>query len=347
MVAVEGDEKALALPTEVSRLPTSDDAAILIDKVLGAPRTMTRSDVAHAAGLTVEEARSFWRAMGFADVGESVAFTDRDLSALRAVSRLVRTGVLDHSEAIEVVRSLGQTTARMAEWQTGTIARLLARQGEISHELPMGHEDVARVAELTAALLPSLEEMLVYAWRRQLAAAIQRSVDTALDDDGAGRLCVGFADLVGFTRLSRRLPDDRLATLVSSFEGQSADVVAATGARLVKTLGDEIMFVADEPEQAVETGLRLHTEHGRGEDMPAIRVGVALGDVVTRMGDVYGSTVNLASRLTALARPGSTLLDDNCAKALSDDSRFHVRALRPRPLRGMGLVRAWSVSIRG
>jgi len=323
-----------------------DDADQLIDRVLGAPRTMTRSDVAQAAGLTVEEARGYWRAMGFADVGDSVAFTERDLAALKAVNRLVRTGVLDHSEAIEVVRSLGQTTARMAEWQTGTIARLLARQGEISHELPMAHGDVARVAELTAALLPSLEEMLVYAWHRQLAAAIQRSVDTAADDEAAGRLCVGFADLVGFTRLSRRLPDDRLATLVSSFEAHSADVVASTGARLIKTLGDEIMFVADEPDEAVATAIRLHADHGSGEDMPEIRVGIAVGDVVMRMGDVYGATVNLASRLTALARPGTTLVDDTCARALAGDSRYAVRSLRPRALRGLGLVRAWSVTSR-
>ena len=321
-----------------------DDSNALIDKVLGATRELTRDEVAEAAGMTVEEARHYWRAMGFADVGDATAFTEMDLAALRAIQRLVNTGVLDQAEAIEVVRSLGQNTARMAEWQTGTIARLLVRQGEIPDESEMQHEHVAKVAEVTAALLPSLEDMLVYAWRRQLAAAIQRSVDTAEDDDTAGLLCVGFADLVGFTRLTRRLPDERLADLVSSFEAESADVVASTGARLIKTLGDEVMFVADEPDQAAETAIQLHTEHGSGEDIPQLRVGIAQGEVVTRMGDVFGSTVNLASRLTALARPGSTLVDDAVARALGGDPRFAVRALRPRPLRGLGLVRAWSVA---
>lgn len=321
-----------------------DDVDGLIDKVLGAPRALTREEVAEAAGMRLEDARLYWRAMGFADVGDAVAFTDEDLSALKAIQRLVNTGVLERSEAIEVVRSLGQNTARMAEWQTGTIARLLARQGEIPDESAMQHEHVAKVAELITALLPSLEDMVVYAWRRQLAAAIQRSVDTAADDEPAGLLCVGFADLVGFTRLTRRLPDDRLADLVSSFEAESADVVASTGARLIKTLGDEVMFVADEPDQAAETAIGLHSEHGSGEDIPQLRVGIAQGEVVTRMGDVYGSTVNLASRLTALARPGSTLVDEPCARALGADPRFSVRALRPRPLRGLGLVWAWSVA---
>ena len=262
--------------------PTED----FIDRVLGAPRLMTRSEVADAAGMPLEDARQYWRAMGFADVGDSRAFTERDLEALKVVHRLVSTGVLKRSEAMEVVRSLGQNTSRMAEWQTGTLARLLASQREIPDDTAMREEHVAKVAELTAALLPSLEEMLVYAWRRQLAAAIQRNFDTAGSEDAtdAGLQCVGFADLVGFTRLSRRLPDQRLADLVTSFEADSADVVAATGARLIKTLGDEVMFVAEDPQHAVETAFGLHDAHGQGEDCAA----TAGGPVVRRCGDADG-----------------------------------------------------------
>ncbi len=289
-----------------------DEADALIERVLGAPRELTRDEVAEGAGLSVDEARMYWRAMGFADVGTAPAFTEEDLRALRNIKRLVQSGVLSEHESVEVVRSLGQSTARMADWQTGTLARLLARQGEIPDELDMAPHHVEKVAELTAALLPSLEEMLVYAWRRQLAAAIRRSFDTADEDDAdSGQQCVGFADIVGFTRLSRRLPDERLADLVTAFEADSADVVAGTGARLIKTLGDEVMFAADDPRQGVETALRLHELH-HGDEVPALRIGLAFGDVVTRMGDIYGSTVNLASRLTALARPGTTLVDDAC-----------------------------------
>lgn len=316
----------------------------LIEGVLGAQRNLTAAEVAKAAGMSLEEAVQYWRAMGFADVGDAPAFTETDLEALSNLHELVRNGVVNKREAIEVVRSLGQNTARMAEWQTGTMARLLTRQGEIPDEDSMSPEHVAKVAILTTALLPTLERMLVYAWRRQLAAAIQRSLDTADEDDAdAGVMCVGFADIVGFTRLSRRLPDDRLADLVTAFESDSADVVAATGARLIKTLGDEVMFVAEDPEHGAETAIELHLAHAAGEDVPQLRVGLSFGEVVTRMGDIYGSTVNLASRLTALARPGTTLADDACAKELLGDPRFAVRALRPRPLRGLGLVRAWSV----
>ncbi|HQZ84553.1 MAG TPA: adenylate/guanylate cyclase domain-containing protein [Actinomycetota bacterium] len=213
----------------------------------------------------------------------------------------------------------------------------------------MSPEDVGKVGQLATALMPSLQDMLVYAWRRQLAAAMQRSMDTAdaADEEIAGQQCVGFADLVGFTRLSRRLPDQRLAALVTTFEGDSADVVAATGARLIKTLGDEVMFAADTPEEAVETALRLHETHAHDEDVPLLRIGLSFGEVVTRMGDLYGSTVNLASRLTVLARPGATLVDQSTFESVEGLPGLDVRPLRPRILRGLGAVRAWSVSRAG
>lgn len=321
------------------------DADALVERILGAPLSMTREEVTEAAGLTLEQSRAYWRAMGFADVGESVAFTENDLEALRTVQALVDSGVVDSDEIIEIVRSLGQNTSRMAEWQTGTLARLLARHGAIPDESVLRPEDVKRLGELTNAMVPSLERLLSYAWHRQLAAAIQRSIDTAGDEDGdvAGQSCVGFADLVGFTRLSRRLPADRLASLVTTFEGDSSDVVAATGARMVKTLGDEVMFVADTPEQGVETALTLHETHAHDEDVPELRIGLAFGDVVTRMGDIYGSTVNLANRLTVLARPGATLVDDAIADSIRHSADFDLKAMRPRILRGLGTVRAWTV----
>ena len=201
----------------------------LIERVLGAPREFTSADVAAAAGLSIDDARQYWRAMGFADVGDAKAFTKKDIKALRTVAQLVASGVVSQPEAVEIIRSLGENTSRMADWQTGTIARLLNRHGEVPDDTAMSPEDVGKVGQLATALMPSLQDMLVYAWRRQLAAAMQRSMDTAdaADEEIAGQQCVGFADLVGFTRLSRRLPDQRLAALVTTFEGDSAEQRAA------------------------------------------------------------------------------------------------------------------------
>ena len=124
--------------------------------------------------------------------------------------------------------------------------------------------------------------------------------------------------------------------------------MAATGARLVKTLGDEVLFVAEDAEAAAETALRLHAANAEDPDVPELRIGLATGQVLSRMGDVFGTTVNLAARLTSMAHPGSTLCDRATAEALADTGsvqtgRVGVRAITPRPLRGLGLVRPFII----
>ena len=115
---------------------------------------------------------------------------------------------------------------------------------------------------------------------------------------------MGFADLVSYTRLSQRLEERELALLVDRFGRRSSDVIAGAGGRLVKTIGDEVLFVADTPAAAATIGLELAEAMAADPELPDVRVGIATGTVLTRMGDVFGRTVNLASRLTALAAPG-------------------------------------------
>ncbi len=145
-------------------------------------------------------------------------------------------------------------------------------------------------------LLPELEEFLVYVWRRQLAASAGRVVQAADDEEMVDRrLAVGFADLVGFTRLTRRMEEEELGELVEAFETTAADLVAARGGRLIKTLGDEVLYTADDAGTAADIALRLVETLANDETMPELRVGMAFGTVTTRMGDVFGTTVNLAS----------------------------------------------------
>ncbi|MBI1379347.1 MAG: adenylate/guanylate cyclase domain-containing protein [Frankiales bacterium] len=312
----------------------------LVDVVLGAPRRLRREQVAHDAGVPLPEARRLWRALGFADVGDAVEFTDADADALRLLGTLLRRGVLDWGVAVEVARSLGQTAARLADWQTDTFGRLLVERGAVDRRDPLSEESAAALFRELDLLLPVLERLLVHGWRRQLAAAVERALGDA-EREGAvetGHLTVGFADQVGFTRLSRRLEEQELADLVDRFESRSADVVAAAGGRLIKTLGDEILFVADAPRAAAEIGLRLIEEHRTDRRVPRLRVGLATGVVVARRGDVFGTTVNLASRLTAEARPDSVLVDPVTAVALTSAPGVRVLPLLPRPVRGLGLV---------
>lgn len=332
--------------------PTSESAALeqvpeeLLSFVLGAPVLYTRDEMAAAARMTLEEVRRLWRAMGFPDVGASKAFTDADLAALLRIGALMERGLLDLDSVVDLVRSFGRTTSRLAEWQLDTVSRHLVREEEALEENSREDwEDLAR-AQL-AELLPEFELLLVYVWRRQLAAVLGRLLDDFEEPaDAADTATVGFADLVSFTRLSRQLDRDALAMLVHSFETAAADVVYAAGGRLVKTLGDEVMFVSDSATVAAEIGLRLHDLSRGDAELPQMRIGLATGPVLMRMGDVFGTTVNRASRLTASARPGSTLMDAETVDALGArrDPRFSVRAQTPRPIRGFGLIRPYALT---
>jgi adenylate cyclase len=318
-----------------SRTHVVDD---LVDVVLGAPRRLTRDDVAARSGVPLEEARPLWRAMGFADVGDAVAFTDDDVEALTILGSLVRRGVLDAASAVDVVRALGRTTGRLANWQVDTFGRELVESGVIDLADPLSEESAARLFREMEALLPALERLLVHGWRRQLAAALERGLATA-EAAGEGETLlqtVGFADIVGFTRLARNLDEQQLAHFVVRFESRSADIVAAHGGRTLKTLGDEIMFVAPDPESAAEVALRLLTE--QDDDVPALRAGIATGPVVTRRGDIYGTTVNVASRLTAEAYPGSVLCDQATADALYGHPSYDLEAQPLRAVRGIGRI---------
>ena len=168
----------------------------------------------------------------------------------------------------------------------------------------------------------------------------------AVTPSGPATATVGFADIASFTRLARVLGEGELAAMVEAFETGAADVVAAHGGRLVKTLGDEVMFVAPSADAGVAIAQALHGLPGPDGRPMRLRIGLATGRLVTLMGDYYGQTVNLASRLTAAARPGGTLMDPATEDALVDSAGVVLRRLRPRALRGLGIVRPTAVGPR-
>lgn len=328
--------------------------------IIGAERQYTPFQAARAAGVSMELAARFWRAMGFPDIGQAKALTEADVLALRRLAGMVEAGLLSEGMAVQVARSTGQTTARLADWQIDSFLEGLTEPPEPD----MTRTQVAY--PLVELLLPELQEFLVYVWRRQLAAAAGRVVQAQDDAEMVDRrLAVGFADLVGFTRLTRRLEEEELGELVEAFETTAADQVAAQGGRLIKTLGDEVLFAADDAGTAAEIGLRLVETLGDDPMMPELRVGIAFGTVTTRMGDVFGNTVNLASRLTSIAPKDMVLLDGAMREELTGSGlapksekaadvkdggrngyRFALQPLYPRPVRGLGIVEPWLLSRR-
>jgi adenylate cyclase len=261
-------------------------------------------------------------------VGDSEqAFTEADALALRRVVSLVRRGLVDEETAISCARALGQSTDRLVSWQLEAIA-----------ELHAGRPDVAE-ATLAAveAVAEDLERLLVYTWRRQLAAAVGRIGELdGSGSPGSQSLTVGFADLVSYSRLSQRLEYRKLGLLVQRFEGLAADVVTAGGGRVVKNIGDEVLFVAADPVSAAVIGLSLSERMAVDDLVPDVRVGLAHGPVLLSLGDVYGPTVNLASRLTGIAQPGTVVTDPQTGDLLAGRADLVLVPQRGRQLRGFG-----------
>jgi adenylate cyclase len=224
---------------------------------------------------------------------------------------------------LSLARKLGQTQSRLASWQAAMFFTLLG-------DSDLGVEKATDTATL---LLPAMEQLQNYVWRRHLAAASGRVVSSA-GDASQGVRVVGFADIVSFTRLSRSLTEPELADLLERFESLAADVVATHGGRVIKSLGDALLYVADEPAQGVTIALALQDRIAEAGDLPQLRIGLAYGGVLIRLGDIYGPVVNIAARLTAEARPGRVLTDRDLAAALDGHPDFRLRRLRRVSVRG-------------
>lgn len=304
--------------------------------VLGSPRTLTRTEVADQAGVPLERAVALWQALGFPATHDdsAVAFVAADVEALRMVDWLVSSGVIEPAVELTVVRSMGRSFARLAEWEVGELAAA-AMTGSM-------RTDPARLEGLTDSLLPVVQDVQNYVWRRHIANAAGRMLLAPVGEEGV-RLAVGFCDIVGFTRRSRGLSPQELTELVELFESTTAAVVTEHRGRIIKTIGDEVLFVVDDPVDAGEIALALMDAQA-GETFPELRIGMAYGDVVSRLGDVFGPVVNIASRLTSLARPGRTLVDRELHAVLKPlEDRFRVRRSRTATVKGYTRLDTWSL----
>jgi adenylate cyclase len=307
--------------------------------ILGDDVVFNAVEVAAETGATIEQAQRLWRALGFPDRGSERAFTHADADAVSTLLRLVEDGAIDFDMAVDLTRAVGQTMARLADWE---VATLVHRVQELAADDQTGGANGSRATaalRLVEALNGPFEGLLVYVWRRHLAAAAARVEALGADDADlhTTMVTVGFADIVQFTALTNRLDHDRIGDLVEIFESRCADVVAGQHGRVIKSLGDAVLFVNEDPIRAYDTAEGIIAVIGRDQRMPDVRVGLSTGSVVTRLGDVFGPPVNLAARLTAVARRNRIIVDGATAERLPED-QFEARALPARPVRGFGVV---------
>jgi len=310
-------------------------------ELLGSEPVYTITQVAKQLGITIGEIRTYWRSMGFPDVPvDQPHFTDADVQAIQEMAHTVMDGQLTFPTSQNLVRAQGHSMDRLVLWQVEALVEEVSQRYEL--------DDVsARLVVLDRFLdmKPLLEKQLIYTWRRQLAALLgridrqfSRTPGVSTNDEQLPlERAVGMVDMVGYTSRTVRLAKDDLAEIVQEFETTARDVIAANGARVVKTVGDAVIYVADGLKAGARVATQLVDLLAR-VDLP-VRSSVVWGRVLSRSGDIFGPTVNLAARLNDLAAAGSVLMDDVSAAILEqDNTEFDLEPLQETSVAGMGVV---------
>ena len=344
-------------------LPTARPSTVqdLEAALLGGDRTLTLRDLAGLAGpdVTTEDVQLFWRVMGLphADTDEPL-FTEDDAAAVSRVADLERSRQVARRTLVTLTRALGHQCERLVLWQVEALVEDVAQR--------RGLDDISArlvVLDRLSDLAPVLEAQLVHSWRRHLAAIAGRFAaefgearTTQAPDPAALPLsrAVGFADMVSFTRRTAGLGSTDLSAFVQRFETAARDIVAGAGGRVVKTIGDAVLFIADDVVTGARVALGLARELGGELDVQAVaeqgglaegargvtpvRVGFVQGRVLSRFGDVFGAPVNVAARLTDIAAPSTVLVDEATAALLAGDERFVLEPQHPRELAGLGTI---------
>ncbi len=327
-----------------TRAGSTDTATRHIERLIGGTPTMNVPELAQAAGVSDQFVRTFWRAMGFPDADDdAVIFTEQDVRAVRSWLHLLRSGRVDQRTAVTLLRAESHMTDRLVLWQIEALVDDAARRYNLD-------DTSARLVVLDSIsdLDELITEQLGYAWRRQLAALAarieaevgQRPVGQSSDEFPLVR-ALGFVDMVSYTRRSLGLGVNQLTELVQGFEFISRDVITTMGGRIVKTIGDAVLYIADD----IATGARIvtHLLQALAADprLPPVRASLVQGRVVSHSGDIYGPVVNLASRLSDLAAPGTVLMDANSAQLLRESDgadAYRLLAQPPVDVQGVGEV---------
>lgn len=326
-------------PTE----PTGELWRDLESLLLGQEPSLTRSEVVAQSGADDATAVTLWRLLGFPKVADdAVAFTPMDVEALRQSNELMKLGVVSIDSQAALVRTLARSFARLAEWQSRLLAEVRAQ-----HE-PTDAEHLA----LVRAVLPKIEAFQDYVWRRHLASATASLMTSEANAASGELMAIGFVDIVSYTSQSKKLDQRELIDWIEDFEGVVTEAVLDHGGQVIKTIGDEAMFVTGDVREIAEIALVL-TARGQdaNDEFPAVRAGIAYGNVVPRLGDVFGPTVNIASRLTSVARPGTVVADRGvhdvlCRDHAPEETRATDLQLKRIPnvsVKGYGRFDCWVV----
>jgi adenylate cyclase len=303
--------------------------SMLFDRALGiGSERLTLAQVAERARLSPDAAAAARRAVGLPVVADADVYGQADIEILRVFR--VAEQVFGTDVTLQIARVIGSSVSRIAEAEVASFLVNIAA--------PLAAEDAGEVALAranadVAALTQQMSRLLDLLHRQHLDIAIRRFnvPRNDLANYETFDMAVGFADMVGFTGLSEQLSTRELAATIADFEERTAQLVGDAGGRIVKLIGDEVMFVADDPNDGCEVAVQVLSAFDGDGNLPPLRVGLAWGPVLARDGDYFGSVVNVASRSVKLARPGTALVSRPLREVVGEAPpgwRFGARHLR-------------------
>jgi adenylate cyclase len=302
------------------------------ERVIGGERRFTTAEIAELSGESPEFLTAVRRAMGLPIPGDSdPVYTEGDLESVR-MTMIARQAGISEEEILDLLRTLGRGLAQAAETMRALPLRLALEPGVSEHTLAL------RYAAATSQLAPLLGPLVSNLLTLQLRQIAQSEVISAAERSGgqlpgSREVAICFADLVGFTRLGEEVRPEQLGHLAARLETLAIEV-ARPPVKLVKTIGDAAMLSCLEPEPLLGATLELlSAADAEGEDFPQLRAGMALGSALSRAGDWFGRPVNLASRITSVARPGSLLVERQVHDSLEGAFRWSFAG--ERRLRGI------------
>ena len=332
--------RADGVPEEELRRAVAEDRLVLLPverKLRGEPQ-YTIEDVAERAGIDPKTLQAVLRSGGLpVAASDERTYSDADVEAAKRLKGLLDAG-LPLDGVIDVNRVMGRSLSQIAAAMRQLVGQAFIEEGD----------DEERAAERLAAaaegLMPFVGPTLEHFFARHMLELIRGDVLgaeqlAAGQVGGARETAVAFADLVGFTRLGGRVAPEDLGAVARRLEAIASDTIDPD-VRIVKTIGDAVMLTSGNAERLVHSVLALsEAVDQEGEGFPQVRTGVALGPAYERDGDLYGHAVNLASRVTGIARPGSVLTTEEVRDAADDGFRWSFAG--ERRVKGVGELKLY------
>ncbi len=320
-------------------------ALLVIERlVLPDPANHDLGDMAGATALPPEMITRVWRSLGFVEPrpGDHI-FTDVDVDLLRTIGHLVEMGAIDDELVLQMARVIGSSMSRVAAALVDAIEPtdegITAERAEGLLATALPTPDDARDDEFAAVapvLFPTLLRVMEFVWRRHVQAEARSRISREQSGTDPDHMVVGFADLVGFTALSQQVGSHELAAVVERFETIAYDTITSRGGRVVKMIGDEVMFAVPHERPAAEIALSLSRTYRDDDELSDVRVGLACGPVLQREADLFGPVVNMASRIVRIAFPGTVVCAKGVHDALESDVEYTWKSIGQRNLKDIG-----------